>query len=321
LVAAAPRNASAFEALCQLDAKGTDAAIIQALEKNNDDRVAEKLIECLAQRQTRAALPVIIVYAEGPWSRTGKAAIDALAPLVRTEEFGLYARLILEAKEPKKMAALEKSAALACQYQPEANACSLQMIEASKGATGEAECSILRALGSMGGPAAHELLTESLDSPNPQIVDAAIRGLANWPTLDAADQLLELATTAQSETHRVLALRGYIRLAGIEGDPAKCLEMCQKAAAIADQPAELIAIIGCVKRFRNEQVLEFLAQQLDNPEVFTEAAWAVCEVSNHRKTRKASVPVLERIAATATDERLLQEVKRRIERNTRKKKQ
>jgi hypothetical protein len=167
----------------------------------------------------------------------------------------------------------------------------------------------------MGGAAAHELLSQSLNSPDPKIIDAAVRGLASWPTLDAADQLLELATSAQSETHRVITLRGYIRLAGVEYDPTKSLEMCQKAAAITDQPAELISIIGCAKRFRSKPVLEFLGQQLDNPQVFTEAAWAICEVGSRRKLRQTATPLLEQIAATATDEKLLQEVEKRLNKN------
>lgn len=315
LLAAVPNNDAAFGALCQLDATGISAAIFQALENSGDDRFKEKMIECLALRQKHSALPVIVTYAEDPWSRTTKTAIDALAALVRTEEFGIYARLIMESKEPKKRAALEQSAALACQRQPDANACSLQLIRSSKAAKGEAEYAILRTLGSMGGPTAYELLAQSLSSSDPQIVDASIRGLANWPTLDAADQLLELATAAESETHRVIALRGYIRLAGTESDPEKNLEMCRMAADATDQPAELISIIGCAKHNRNEPVLEFLTQQLDNPEIFTEAAWAICEISRDRKLRQLSVPALERIAAGATDGQLLDEARARIKEN------
>ena len=97
-------------------------------------------------------------------------------------------------------------------------------------------------------------------------------------------------------------------------DAKKRFAMCQQAAAATERPAELKSIIGCVKNDRTPEVLGFLAGQLDNPEVFTEAAWAICEISGHWNLKEPSIPILERIAET-TDEKLAKEARRRLREN------
>jgi len=227
-----------------------------------------------------------------------------MAVLVSEDDFSTYVELLAATDNEKKIHALEKSIVTAAQRLPDADACARPLIEASGHLDGEAKYAVIRALGSIGGDAAHELLTQAVTNQTPEIKDAAVRGLASWPTLDVADQLLELSGSSTNETHQVLALRGYIRLAGTVHDFEPVFEMCQKAASVTDRPAELKGIISCVKRFRNQEVLDFLTLQLDNSEVFLEAGWAICEISGHPEIKETSIPILERIAETATDEDL-----------------
>jgi HEAT repeat protein len=296
LIPLSQKNTAAYKALCSLNAAGADEAIIQTLIRSKDDAVQVKMIECLTARQAKIALPSFMEIAKGDWSRTRAAAIAGMASLVSENDFAPYAELMLSANQQKKITALEKSVIIAAQRQPDADQCALPFIKVFGMAKGENAYAIIGALGGIGGESARVLLTQALLSPDPEIKDAAIRGLANWPSLDAADQLLEIATTAETASQQVLAIRGYIRLAGTVKDPALNLKMCKKAAAATDRTAELKSIIGCAKRNRNQDVLNFLTTQLDNPEVFTEAGWSICEISSDKKLKKSSIPALERIA-------------------------
>ncbi|VGO17899.1 hypothetical protein PDESU_06501 [Pontiella desulfatans] len=311
LLAACLTSPAASDALCGLQANGVDAQLCQVLETSTDEKLKIKMIECLSARQANASLPAIANLAKGDWSRITAAAINALPNLVGEKDFSLFADLLLTSGNTKTIQAVEKAIVLAAQRLPDANACAQPLIDAYPNAEGEANYAIIRTLGGIGGEAAKAMLTQALGSPVPEIKDAAIRGLANWPSLDAAGQLLELATTTDSEKHQVIALRGYIRLANTETDPNKNFEMCMKAAAATDRAPELKSIIGCVKKNKTPEVLGFLAAQLDNPEVFTEAAWAICEVSNHWNLKEASIPILRRIAETK-DEKLANEANSRI---------
>ena len=313
LLAVTATNIHAFTALCSLNAEGADAAIILSLKNASDEPTTIKRLECLALRQTHAALPAAVKVAESPWSRQTKTAIDTIETLVRTEDFPLFAQLMLSATETKKLQVLEKSAAKAALRQIEINPCAQPLIDAIAGAKPESQYALLRTLGRMGGEVAREQLTQSIGSSDPGTKDAAIRGLCNWPNLDVADQLLEQAQTATIPKQRTLALRGYIRLAGTTSDFAVVSNMCYTAAATANQPAELIATISCMQRFQKQEVLDFLAPHLDNVDVFDEAAWAICEISNRKNLQQSALPLLQKIAAVATDEKLMAEVNKKIE--------
>ncbi|VGO20166.1 HEAT repeat domain-containing protein [Pontiella sulfatireligans] len=314
LIDAALDNADAYNALCGLNATGTDVAVIQALETTKNEKVKVKMLECLTARQAKTALPAFVTLAKGDWNRTSASAISGMASLVSEKDFSIYADMMLSTDNKKKIMALEKSIATAGQRLPDTTACALPLIEAYDKAKGEAKYAIIRSLGSIGGDAARGLLTQAMASIDPKIQDAAIRGLANWPSMDVAGQLLQLATAAADDKHRVIALRGYIRLAGTVPDFKPAFAMCQKALATTDRPAEIKSIISCAKRFKEPQVLDFLAVQLDNPEVFTEAGWAICEISGHWKLKQPSIPILQRIAET-DDQILAKEAKKRIKDN------
>lgn len=303
LVADAPTDEVAYGALCELNATGTDEAIVEAMAAA-DDNLKVKYIECLSARQAKAALPALVELAKGGWSRTSAAAINGMANLVAGPDFASYAALILATDNKKKLGALEKSIGDAAQRLPDPNACALPLIEAYGKAKGEQQYAIIRSLGSIGGDAAKTLLTVSLESPAPEIRDAAVRGLCNWPTLDAADQLIELAETTDQEKYKVLALRGYIRLANTLNDEKKALPMCEKAAALTDRPAELKSIIACAKRFKSEEVINFIAPFIENPEVVDEAGQAMIEQTWHWKYKTMAVPHLERYIELTDNEQM-----------------
>ncbi len=315
LLAVAGHNPVAYESLCALNAEDANVEILQALETATDDKVKVKLIECLAARQSKAALPQFVEMARGRWGRVCKAAIDGMPNLVAATDFTTYAELIRSTVEAKKMQALEQSAISAAQRLPDVDACAGPMIDAYAIAEGETRHAIIRVLGGIGGELARKQLTTSLASDDPQTKDAAIRGLANWPSLDATGQLLDIATGGGDEKQRVIALRGYIRLAYTETNPDRRIEMCRKAAAATDRPAELKNIIGCIKQVKEEPVLDFLAMQLDNPAVYTEAGWAICEISSHWKLKAPALPILQRIAQNPSDSKLAEEAAQRIREN------
>lgn len=313
LIAAAPENKEAFNALCVLNNEGTDTAIIHTLESPNDEQTADRMLKCLALRRTRSAIPIVVLMIERPWNNSSKSAIDTFGALVQTEDFSTYAELLVNAQEDEKLKALEKTIPAAARRQPNMEACTLPLIQAFEPAEGEPQYAVLRTLGNMGGEPARELLTESLNRSDSHMKEAALRGLCSWPNIEVADQLLEQALTAKEENLQVLALRGYIRLAGTAGDFTVAFEMCQKAANATDRPEELKGIISCAKRYKNQEVLDFLTVQLDNTEVFNESAWAICEISTNGDLQIASIPALQRIVETSTDEDLTADASIKLE--------
>ncbi|MDF7823099.1 HEAT repeat domain-containing protein [Pontiellaceae bacterium B12227] len=304
MVGLAPYEEMAFQTLCGMKAQGTDAAIIQTLETTEDDKVKSKLIECLSARQAKSALPLFVELAKGDWSRTSAAAISGMANLVTETDFAIYAELILATDAKKKIQALENSIATAAQRLPDAEACAQPLVDAYKQGEGEQKLALIRAMGSIGGTAAKNILGEAMASSDANVKDAAIRGLCNWPNTEVQDQLLDLAENADSEKHKVLALRGYIRLANTYNEEKTALPMCIKAAALTDRPEELKSIIACAKRFRSEDVINFLAPMLENPAIVDEAGQGMIEQTWHWKYKMQALPHLERYVELTQNEHM-----------------
>ncbi|MDZ8118603.1 HEAT repeat domain-containing protein [Pontiella agarivorans] len=304
LIPAATSDQTAFDALCAANAEGLDAAILDALKSAKDEKVKVQYINCLSDRQAEDALPEFAEWASKDWSRTCAAAISGMANLIQVDTFSTYADLLLKTDNKKKIQALEKSIAQAAQRMPDPDACAATLIAAYDKADGEVLYAVIRSLGSIGGENARGLLEQAMTSKDPLARDAAIRGLCNWPNPDVADQLLELAKNVDDDKYQLLALRGYIRLAGTSNTEAETLPMCKNAAELASRPEEIRMILSTVKRYKSEDVIQFIAPYIDNPEVVDEAGQAMIEQTWHWKFKKMAIPHLEHYVELTDNERM-----------------
>ena len=58
---------------------------------------------------------------------------------------------------------------------------------------------------------------DGVKNRNDEIQDAAIRALAGWPNDAPLDDLKQLAKKAKSDTHKILALRGFLAMLEMPG--------------------------------------------------------------------------------------------------------
>ncbi|MCF7849753.1 MAG: hypothetical protein K9M45_12960 [Kiritimatiellales bacterium] len=280
-------NATAFNSLCALNADGVDAAILGQFA-TADDAAKTKLIEALAARKAPGIMPVLFKTAAGTWSRSCKAAIDAIGTMATEKDFPAIAELLLKTDSENKLKAIEEAILSASQHITDLDACSAPLATAYPQASGQAKYAITRSLGSLGGEQALAILTQAMNSPDAKLQDAAVRGLASWPNIEVADRLLDLAKNADNETHQILALRGYIRL-------ADNLNMYKKAAAATDRPAELKAIISGAAEIGGSNAQEFISGFLENETVRAEAEQAIKKAQSGKKGKKRKSTVAKRV--------------------------
>jgi len=273
-------NTVAFKSLCELNnANDVDDAILNQLE-TVDDATKIRLIQALAIRKTARALPKFFKIAEGTWSHSCKAAIDAIGTLATEKDFPAIADLMLKTDNTDKLSAIEAAILTASQRITDHKTCTAPLADAYAKASGEIKYAIIRALGSLGCRQSLTILRSALNDSDEKLKDAAIRGLANWPNKEVAELLLDLAKNANTETHRVLALRGYIRL-------ADNLTMYKKAAAVAEHPAELKSIISGAAKFETVAAHDFISGFLDNKAVKAEARQALKKIENSKNYKRS----------------------------------
>jgi hypothetical protein len=116
-------------------------------------------------------------------------------------------------------------------------------------------------------------MRRALTDPEKDVVDAAVRGLADWPAASARDDAFAIAATSSNLTHKVLALRAFVRMVGLEPyrQPDAAAADLEKALGLASRPEEKKLVLGLLPRFPCERGLRVAESLQNDPSVKDEA--------------------------------------------------
>ncbi len=272
---------AALNSLRRLDGEGVDAAIIGAMRAEGG-LVCGALIEVLHDREVTDAVPAILEKAAGKDANAREAAFRGLSRLAGPKHVPRLVTLLvgLEGDAGRKAAELAVAAVARKIEEPtqQANAVLAALRDAK---TPAARASLLRVLRGIGTPGAFQAVKGALDADDPTVRDAAIRALAGWPDARAVDALLGIVRSAEDKTHRVVALRGAVRLL----TEAAELPVEEKLAAYANAmqhargPAEKKLILSGVSRCPGAEAFNIVKSCLGDPAVSAEAELALVAVA------------------------------------------
>ena len=262
--------------LVRLAGADVDKRVLAAAAEG-EPAVRAELFRAMAARRTAGASPLLLKAAADAAEPVRTAAFDALAVLGQADDYPKLIPLLVAAKgqseaaEKAVLAVGGRLASVADRVGP--------AVAALGAAPAEAKPPILRLLGSFGGPEALKAVTACVKDSDAAIRDAAVRSLANWPDETAADDLLALVKGSDNATHRVLAMRGYLRLAGVAKDEAVRLKMLAAArptATTADSRKMLLAGLADVP---DPAALDMALSMVGDKEVQAEASAAVLKIA------------------------------------------
>jgi hypothetical protein len=172
-------------------------------------------------------------------------------------------------------------------------------------ATPAAKGSLLRALRGIGNAKALDAVQAATRDADAQVQDAAVRSLADWPDARATAAVLGIVRSTENQTHRVVAMRGAVRLLGLAGGAPD--EATRKAwadlMAQARRPEEKKLVLGGLSNLNHPAAIAMAEACLDDPAVRAEASLAVVQVA---RALAAAYPdealaALKRLAAKADD--------------------
>jgi len=281
------------------------AAVSDAIQKSGSPSRKVALLEILEARDAKADVGTVISRTKDPSPEVRTAAARALGKLAGESQVALLVDL-LEDDSARKEA--EKSLVSLCGRIPDKTAVSMQMIQAMKEAGTQAQCALLRILGKNGDAEALMAVKKALQREIPEIRDASLRSLAEWPNPTAAELLLSLIRTLEEEAHRILCIRGYIRLAGMTGDPSsrERLEMYRRAMALGTRPEEKKMVLGGLGDMVSRDALGDATKAIGREALSQEAISAALRISKslHMIDRMAAKDALEAVLAASQDERI-----------------
>ncbi|MBM4019000.1 MAG: TIM barrel protein [Planctomycetes bacterium] len=272
---------AARAALDRLPAADVNPAMLPLAEKG-DAKVRAEVLRSLAARRAPGAVPVVLKAAEDADAAVRAAALATLDAIADEKAAPAIVALITKAKDDKDRQAAEKALGSLCSRAANKDACAGPALAAIGSAEMPARCALIRVLGRAGGAKALAAVKGFIKDPAAEIQDAAIRSLAAWADAAAAPDLLNIAKTAAKPAHQVLALQGYIRLAGEPAVPAnQKLKMYEEALAAAKRPDEKRQALGGLGDMKDAKALAMVMACVDQADVQAEACAAAVRISRN----------------------------------------
>jgi HEAT repeat protein len=255
----------------------TDAAIIQAL-KSEADKSKPSLMNALALRRSRLAVPALLEETQSSVPAVARAAFQALGPLVVAKDLEPLLDALTRLKAEAASANAEIAVSRALAQLDDKVAGSKLLRERLESTTDLAtRLSLMRLLPNVPDTAALEVLAEASEADNAEVADTALRALADWPDQDAWDLLEAMYRRSDAESYRVLALRALVRLAReTTRHPDDAVILRYRSlfeGAKSDNDRKLI--LGVLAGVAHPAALEMAVSQLESPGVRAEAALTV----------------------------------------------
>jgi HEAT repeat protein len=263
---------TARASLARLRGAGAREAMLAALGTAKPATQAE-VARALSLRRDAQAVPTLVKMAKEKDEATRLAAYGALALLGDETCVAGLAEAVTKALSEPEMDAAEKALSSICRRSKKPDECVGPLVAAMNCPLVPARCALLRAAGRAGGAEALKALRAGMQDKEETVRDAAIRGMAECAGVEAAPDLLKLAREAQSPVHRVLALRGCVRLIGLAAERPvdERLKLCEGAMSAAQTPDDKKLVLSALAGVPHSEALK-LAEKLAGDEATRPAA-------------------------------------------------
>jgi len=282
--AAAARGAeqkAARESLYRLRGEEVDAAILQALPAVAPG-VRVELVGAVGERNIAGAIKPLLATAADDDRKVRLESFKVLRIVAKPEDLPALVNLLLGVKSDADSTEAEKMvAAVAHKIEDKGRQATavLAVLPNVKETAGRA--SLFRTLGRIGDNSSLPTVQASLTSREPEIQDAAIRALSDWSTPEPVPDLLKVAQTTDNKVHKVLALRGFVRLLGLDSSrPAdETIDLYKKAMELAGDAAEKKRVLSGLAAANSVAALSMAAQYLDDVTLHLEAETAAVQIA------------------------------------------
>jgi len=266
------------------------------------------LFDILAQRRTRAAVPMLLTAAGADDAVLRAAAMQALAKLAGPADVGRMVAGFLAATAGGERSEAERAIMAVCVQGPEAKQASLALLDAYRASEASAQEQVLPLLARVGGPDVLVIVDALVADPEPARRRLGIAALSRWPDATVADRLLTLFETTADDDERRLLLGGLIRIAPVPNNglnDAEKLALVGKTLSLCTTDDERRRLLERASAIRTVETLRFLLPLLDDSAVAECAAQGVVELAHHRSLRdghKAEfTAALDRVLAVSKD--------------------
>ena len=257
-----------------LKGRDVDEEVISLLAKQPADDVLNELLMSVGERRIFAGKEWLVKNEQASSAKARQTALRALKVIGTPSDIPGLLDLLLKAQNELEQAEIENAVVALAQK--------ISNLLARSGAVKgkldkekdiKNKSMLFHVLGRIGDDSSLPLLREALTDPDAEVVDAAVRALAIWPTITAKDDVLQINQTTKNEVHEILTLQAFIRLIGLEKfrSPESAVRDLKLACDLADRPEEKKLVLGALPNFACPEAQEFAESLIVFEEIRPEA--------------------------------------------------
>ncbi len=301
---AGPEQQAARSSLLRLNRGDVTQALLAAMTSTEPNRQIEA-VRAIAGRRAASAAGNLLELARTAQGPVRREATKALGVLVGQTSLAPLVALAGAFSDPDDLAELEQAVAAAFQRVTDPEKQAAPLIEVCRTAPAVAQPALLRLLSRTGTPSALAAIRTALGDQNPGVRDAALRALADWPDGTPAEELLTQARDASIPRTEVLALRGFVRMAGLSKDPGA---MYAHAMEVAQRPEDKKLVLASLGAAEPIAAMKLVEPCLQDEQLRAEAASAAFQIADRlrQKDLKRAKALARAALAVTTDPDLLQ---------------
>ena len=305
-IASAENNSAARASLTSLPGKDVDAALIKGISAGAP-AIRTELIAASAARGVKDAASPMLAAVKDSDPAVRKAACKGLAQLAGKTELPKIVALLTSASDSANQQGLSQAILAAGRRIDDNPTVSKAILVGLKNANGEPAAALLKTVAYFGGSEALPAVLQRVDSKDTIVSEAAIRSLTNWPDAEACGPLLKIISDTKNAKHRILAMRGYFRLAPLATDPAGALAQIRK---LVKTPADKRMMLSALGAAGSTEALDMSISMLSDADVKSEAALAAIAIGGQlASTQKAAVlAAMKKVRATNPSKSILAKI-------------
>ena len=301
---------AARESLYRLHGPKVNQTIIANIQSANP-QVKVELIRSIARRNVVAGVETLLKTARDEQVEVRIESFKALKVVAKPEDLPALVKLLTGVQSEAERKEVEMTVVVVARKKmPEGKSRSGAVLAVLPYAEEvSVRCSLLRVIGKIADNSALPPLRAALKNEDVKVKDVAVRAIANWPNAEPIDDLLQMASSPDSQIHhRVLALRGFVRL--IELDSSSSAEdkikMYEQAMGLASDPAEKKMVLSGLATVKSFAALQAAADYLDDAALRQEAEAAVVKIAEavHKSYPQQTKAVLQKVLETSTNDLL-----------------
>jgi HEAT repeat protein len=257
-----------------------DKTIIEGMNTAKAEQKTE-LISVLSDRHCAAAVPQLLKETSSTDQTVARASFKALAVLAGPKDLPALVQLLAgQQNESARGYAQSAVVAAASRVEDENKSADAVLKKLTEVKDVSSRAALIKALGQIANGKAYDTVVKAAGDDNKEIKDAAIRALAAWPDARAERQLLGTLQSTENDTHRTLALRGYVRILGMTAvEPGQLADKYAGVMKHVKRDAEMRLILGGLADVPHPASLDMVMECFEKGDVKAEASLAAVGIA------------------------------------------